>query len=412
MAARVRLSARDLSVQPGSEVALDCFITNAGQLVDEFHLQVLGDAARWAAVSDPIRLMPGQEGVMRVVFSPPRAAATAAQAVIFGVQVSSTQDPAGTVVEEASLNVQAFADTSAELVPATSHGRRHARHELAIDNRGNQRLNAQLAAADPATALRFRFNPQSVVVGAGNAAFARLRVTARKRFWRGPARTHSFEVTVRPQGQATPVVVPGTMVQEAMIPRWLPVAALAAVAILALLAVAWLGLLRPAFKSAAQDAVQPQLNSQAAAAKNAKAAADQANRRLDSLPSPPPSVPPPTPTPGNPLGNPTDGRLAPGSTSFTIPDKSTLSITDLVIENPNDDTGMFHLQRVAAGASSGSDLLVLKLDNFRDLDYHFITPVTLTAGQKLQIVCQPATGTTTCGGAVYYTGFMKSPPPA
>src|SRR5262245_59268714 len=182
MAARVLLSARDLSVQPGSQVALDCSITNTGQLVDEFHLQVLGEAARWAAVSEPIRLMPGQEGVTRVVFSPPRAAATAAQAVIFGVQVSSTQDPEGTVVEEASLNVQAFADTSAELVPATSHGRRHARYELAIDNRGNQRLNAQLAAADAATALRFRFSPESVVVGPGNAAFARLRVSPRKRF--------------------------------------------------------------------------------------------------------------------------------------------------------------------------------------------------------------------------------------
>src|SRR5215472_4070110 len=211
MAARVRLSARDLSVRPGSEVVVDCSIANTGQVVDEFHVQVLGDASRWAEVSDPIRLMPGQEGIVRVVFRPPRAAMTAAQAVVFGVQVSSTQDPAGTVVEEALLNVQAYSDTSAELVPGTSHGRRHGRHELAIDNRGNQRLSAQLAAADLADALRFKFSPETMPVAPGGAAFARLRVSPRKRFWRGPTRTHSFDVTVRSGGQEPPIVVQGWM---------------------------------------------------------------------------------------------------------------------------------------------------------------------------------------------------------
>jgi hypothetical protein len=34
-AARVRLSDRDLSVQPGAEVAVDCIVTNAGHVVDD-----------------------------------------------------------------------------------------------------------------------------------------------------------------------------------------------------------------------------------------------------------------------------------------------------------------------------------------------------------------------------------------
>ena len=60
MAARVRLSARDLSVEPGAQVALDCTVTNTGRVVDEFHVSVLGEAARWADPGPPIRLMPGQ----------------------------------------------------------------------------------------------------------------------------------------------------------------------------------------------------------------------------------------------------------------------------------------------------------------------------------------------------------------
>jgi type II secretory pathway pseudopilin PulG len=410
MAARVRLSTQDLSVQPGSEVVVDCFVTNAGRVVDEFHVTVLGDAARWAETGPPLRLMPGQEGVTSVVFRPPRAAATSAQAIVFGLQVTSTQDPAGVAVEEALLNVQPFSDASAELIPATSHGARAGRHEIAIDNRGNQRLAAALAASDQAGALRFRFRPPAATIGPGSAAFAQLLVAPRKRFWRGTPKTHPFEVTVRPQHQESAIVLQGAMVQEAVLPRWLPAALLALLALLAVLGVAWLGLLRPAVMSAARQAVQQPLAEQAAAFKDGQKQVDDVKAQqqaqgdaISKLTGQPP--PTPTPTPGvSPLGDPTDGRLS-GNATFTIPDKDTLSITDLVIENPNDDSGTLRVQR------DGRDLLVLKLDNFRDLDYHFVTPITMTSGQRLQLVCQPASGTTTCGGSIYYTGFMKTPPP-
>jgi hypothetical protein len=407
MAARVRLSARDVSVQPGAGVAVDCVVTNIGHVVDEFHAQVLGDAAPWAEVGLPVRLMPGQEGVIPIAFRPPRASTTAAQAVVFGVHVASTEDPGAVAVEEALLSVQPFSDTTAELLPSASHGARAGRHEVAIDNRGNQRLAADLIPVDPTGALRFRISPASLVIGPGNAAFARLVVAPRKRFWRGPPRTHQFEVGVRPQGHESPIALRGTMVQERLLPAWLPPAALAAAALLVLLAVAWLGLLRPSIQGAAQQAVQQPLAAQAAAAKDGQKAVDEVKAQQQAQGeaiSKLTGQPPPTPVPsGSPLGDPTDGRLS-GNATFTIPDKSTLSITDLVIENSNDESGVLHLQR------NGKDMLVLKLDNFRDLDYHFLTPITLTEGQKLQLVCQPASGTTPCGGAVYYTGFMKAPP--
>jgi type II secretory pathway pseudopilin PulG len=408
MAARVRLSARDLSVEPGAQVALDCAITNTGRVVDEFHVSVLGDSARWADTGPPLHLMPGQEGVARIVFSPPRAAATPAEAVVFGVQVVSTEDVDGGTVEEGLLNVQPFSDTSAELLPATSHGSRRGRHDVAIDNRGNQRLAIQLVASDQANALRFRFNPAQAVIQPGSAAFSRLTATARKRFWRGPARTHSFELLVRGQNGQRTTVLQGAMVQQAMLPGWAPAAAVAALAILAVLAAAWLGLLRPAIQSAAQQAVQQPLQQQAAAARSAQQSANAANQRAQQVAaqvSVLTGAPATSPTPsGNPLGNPADGRLA-GNAAFKVPDKSTLSITDLVIENPNDESGTLHLQR------DGKDMLVLKLDNFRDLDYHFITPITLSSGQQLQTQCQPASGSTPCGAGVYYTGFMKAPAP-
>ena len=156
MAARVLLSARDLSVEPGSEVALDCSITNLGHVVDSFDVQVLGEAARWAETGPPLRLMPGAQGVTRILFRVPRSASTTAQAVVFGVQVTSVEDPTGTIVEEALLNIRPFAETTAELATtrqeATSSRERRVPRWLAVcRNASNMPTRVPISAAASST---------------------------------------------------------------------------------------------------------------------------------------------------------------------------------------------------------------------------------------------------------------------
>ena len=51
MTARSVLTAPALSVQPGSEVTTVLTVRNTGSVVDHFHIQVLGDAARWATAT-------------------------------------------------------------------------------------------------------------------------------------------------------------------------------------------------------------------------------------------------------------------------------------------------------------------------------------------------------------------------
>lgn len=407
-----RLSTQELTVDPGGEAILDVLIRNNGQVVDEYTVEVLGDSAPWTEVGPAvIRLFPGTDQTAQVIFRPPRVAATPAKTMPFGVRVRSHEDPQASSVEEGYLHVNPFADTVAELLPGTSRGSTRGRHDIAVDNRGNTTIDAELVPVDPSNELRFEIRPPNVVAGAGNAGMARLVVRPRRRFWRGQPKTRPFQVSVRPKGQ-TPVQLTGALLQEALLPRWLAPAALALIGVLLAGTLLWFTVLRPTLQTAAKDAAQQAANAAIAGplAKQA-AASDQQAKDIKALQG----QVTPTPSPGGtstggtatPLGDPFDGRLVVTGTDFKVADKTTVSLTDVIFENPNADTGQISLKRINADGTAV--LLDPKLENFRDLDYHFVSPITLRAGDLLRLDlsgCKPSSGST-CTADLYFTGYQK-----
>ncbi len=111
----------------------------------------------------------------------------------------------------------------------------------------------------------------------------------------------------------------------------------------------------------------------------------------------------------NPFGgNAYAGRLS-GGGNLTIPADGGLSVTDLVFENPNGYSGDLTLSRFNADKKQEQVLLTLKLDNFRDLDFHFITPLTFQKNDRMDLSCiQP--DKSACDASVYYSGYFKNPP--
>ena len=256
MGALVTLSEKTLEVLPGAVATCTVTVKNTGTVVDQFTIDILGDPAAWtAAEPGTLSLFPGAEGTTTVFFRPPRAAETPTGELPFGVRARSQEDPAGSAVEEGVLVVGAYQDTFAELVPRTSRGSRGATHELAVDNRGNSRLNADVTAGDQDQLLRFDVEPPGLVVEPGTAGFAKVRVKPRSRFWRGQPKTRAFKVAVQGEG-GPPILLDGSLLQEALLPRWLIPALLGLLAALILLAVLWLTVLQPAIKSAATAALE------------------------------------------------------------------------------------------------------------------------------------------------------------
>jgi hypothetical protein len=442
MGASASLQTTEITVTPGSETLTELRVRNTGTVVDQFTFTPIGTAQGWITVEPPqVSLFPGAEETVRVLFRPPRSHTTSAGPSPFAVKVNSREDPEGSVVEEGVVNVEAFGDLSLELIPRTSRARRSAKPQVAIDNRGNARANVELTAFDADEQLSFAVDPQVLAVEPGTAQFADVRVTPRKRFWRGPAVTKPFQVVATEEGKE-PLVTDGGLLQEALLPKWFWKAVLALLALLLLLLILWQTVLKPSIQSEARDA----------AAGEVAAVEDRLN--FAGIPTVPPNIdagaggsttiPPPdggggggggglVPTTTGPdgqpgttlapptaaLGDPFDIRLVaqaplaapagpggPGTPgTFTVPAGRVYSLTDMVLQNPNGDSGRMTVLR-------GNDVILESaLENFRDLDYHFVAPYVFQAGDNLtvSITCTAVgqAGGDTCFAAASFNGFLS-----
>jgi hypothetical protein len=418
------------AVTPGAEpVAIPVQVHNTSDIVQAYDLEPLGQLAAYIQIEPPIlRLYPGTAGTASAVVVIPRSADVHAGEYPFGIKVTPTEAPNEAVTQEGMLTVLVFRDTTAELIPRTTRGRRGAIHDLAVDNRGNSPMRFVVSAEDAAQALRFEPRPQDFEVGPGEARFAAVSVKPVQTFWRGPARTHQFLVTVTPEDGA-PTVLDGTHVQEARIPKWFWKALLALLALLLLLLALWYLLLRPTIESAAEDAVQEGVVAAMEAADTADQAADTADQAAGAAQQAAGSAEQSAAKAAEVVGEaaPTPSVVTVASSRrleatvprgqsrsyfFDLPAKATMAITDVVFENPQGDSGTISV------AVDGQTKLRLALENFRSIDYHFVTPIEVPRGAAvtMTVSCtepgQPAGASSpaaNCADAVFVGGDITRP---
>jgi hypothetical protein len=111
--------------------------------------------------------------------------------------------------------------------------------------------------------------------------------------------------------------------------------------------------------------------------------------------SPSPTIPGSSPSatatlePGVGPGGQRAGRLVGSSDQFPVDATVTLYVTDLIFNNPSDTlTGQLIVgRRDTTQNPPDQPLLILQLQNFRDIDYHFVTPLLIPPGQALFLNC-------------------------
>ncbi len=435
MSLTASLDDSSVTAAPGEETALPLRILNSGSTVEEYRFEVVGACAAWSTVEPTtLSLYPGDSQTVSLVLRPPRDSTVLAGDTPFGIRVVPTSEQGDTVVPEGRVTVLPFTETTAELVPRSSHGAWRGKHQLAVDNRGNAPVTVRLGAQSGTERAQVSFAEDTLLIAPGRADFGKVRIRPAKRVWRGIPVTHPFQLVATPdvaEGQApvAPVVVDGTYQQEPILPRWLPRALITAAVLLIALVGLWYALLRPAVKSAAREAITPDAVRSAAAADKSKApekgSSAGASGGGDSSGanggSPKPS---PSPSAGADSGAsaaaPTSAQVqvkdsvGGGSnteTALQVPGGHTFQLTDIVVQNPQGDAGTLVV-------SSGRDAPVLRLalENFRDSDYHFVTPILVLGGGRVTLtvdcrkVGKPVNAPTPsrCSESLFLGGTMKT----
>jgi len=397
MGAIASLESQLITVAPGAEASVEIKVRNNGSVVDQMTISVLGGAADWSS-AEPVTLslFPGAEATATITFRPPRSSTVPAGRMPFGARVASQEDPAGSVVEEGRLEIAAFSEISAELQPLTSRGARGARHDLAVDNRGNVALNANVSGLDDSEEVSFDIKPPSIVADPGQASFAQIEVKPRKRFWRGQPKSRAFTVQVEAAGQP-PVPVTGTFLQEPVLPGWFVKGLVGLAALLIALLILWFLVLKPTLLTAAEDRAE-ETAEQVLTDAGFPPAGGGGGGSGTPEPGEAPGVDPPTPPTLLVGGDPVATRIRAdrNPTPVESSEDKTLFVTDLVFSNPDGESGPVRLRR------NGESLLSLQLENFRDLDFHFVTPIVVGPDDEMDLWCAECTN-----AAVFYSGYER-----
>lgn len=196
-------------------------IRNTGDIVEEYHLDVVGDPASWCVVEPTsLRLYPGTTGSVRLSFTPPRSPDAAAGPHPFGVKIMPVENPDATMVVEGNVTVTAFVDVRAELLPPTVRGWLRGKPVLAVDNHGNTSVTAAVLATATGSGIDVDIRTPHVQIQPGRGHFSKLNVKPSRLLWLGQRASHRFTATLQPSG-SPPVNVDGTYMQSALLPRWL-----------------------------------------------------------------------------------------------------------------------------------------------------------------------------------------------
>jgi hypothetical protein len=398
----------EVEIDPGSSISLKLSIQNLSDATESFTIVPSGLTADWVTVDrGNLTLFGGSLDTIEVTIAAPKLTSTTAGPTVTGVRIIPSATPDDTIVAETTLDVQSFDDRRIVPLQPVIRARRRANYEFMVENHGNGLASCRVRLIDPTERIDGNFDPPAVGVAPGGASLVRLKAKAKRGLFRRATRTLDFEVEAEqpghdPSATSLSLLQPSTL-SLATVGRVFALAALIGAAV-----GAWFGVIRPEIRDAAADQVDEHL-AEFDAAVNEIAAESNVDSPVttevqgegeDGTTQPAPDQ-----------GEPDFFRLevAPPALgtedkSFTVEEGILFDLTDLRVENANNDAGRATL------LINGEEAFVWSLSNIRgQLFEPSLTQIRLQPQDNLtfQVRCDavgdPATGT--CANAINVGGL-------
>lgn len=407
MSVQAWFSNDEIEVEPGSSVSLQLSIQNLSESTESYTIVPSGLTADWVTVDrGSITLFAGSLDVVNVTINAPKLPSTTAGPTVTGVRIIPTAAPDDTIVAETTLGVQAFDDRRITPLQPVIRARRRATYEFMVENHGNGLASCRVRLIDPSNRVDGNFDPPAVGVAPGGASLVRLKAKAKRGLFRRSTRTLDFEVEAEQPGH-DPTATSLTLVQPSTLSLATVGRALAVVALIGAAIGAWFGVIRPEIRDAAAERVDERLARFDAAVDEIAAGNDVESPVTTLAEGEGDGDPGRAPDEGEPDFFRLDvspAALATEDKVFTVDEGILFDLTDLRIENPNNDGGRASL------LINGEEAFVWNLSNIRgQLFEPSLTQIRLQPQDNLtfQVRCDtvgdPATGT--CDNAINVGGL-------
>jgi hypothetical protein len=211
----VTLSEPEQTVEAGGSVTFDVEVRNGGDTGQSVRLSVDGDAAPYSWVlPDRVSIEPGDAVTARVGFRLPAGPLPRAGELGFAVKASGAGADNRAAAAQGVLRVAPFTALSTTLDPFETGGRRSARVELCVANRGNAPAAVKLEAQGDD--LDVRFAAPVLTVTPDEPSTSAVELVPRRRLLTSGNRTLPFKVVATPTDGA-PAEAEGRFVQQALV---------------------------------------------------------------------------------------------------------------------------------------------------------------------------------------------------
>jgi hypothetical protein len=335
----------DMTVRPGTSASLSVVVENVGDRTESFTIIPAGLSAAWTTVTRPnVTLFGGSRDVIEVTVRPPAIPSTTSGPTAVAVRVIAQSDPDDTTVTETIINVSPFDDRRITTLQPLQRGRRRATYEFMVENHGNNLASCRLHLVDASGRVDGSFDPPAVGVAPGSSSLARLKLRAKRSFFRRAERQIDFEIEAT-EPEHEPATGRATLIQPPTIPGRALAQLAAVLAVLAGLWLLWDRVVEPEIQDAADRAVAERVDAlvvtESTAVSTTSTTVPTGDEPDDEDVAEPIAV-----------GEPIAYRIAVDvgitqerSESMSIPPDSQFLLTDLVLQNPNGDLGTAQLLR-------------------------------------------------------------------